>query len=1768
MSYHLRIEEAEKYENNIRHFENLHLISEKYEPIRLEFEQRGFEFYCNGKVCGLTNYDYHFTRTIDYKTEDVERIIELATNCNHREFSSSSPSMILHQISVLTLVELLDGKKSIEEFYRERRNDLLWISSEGESVIVEVTGENFKKRFDKMKSQFNDEVYYCVFNKYVLNPIVNDYDDLIKMSKDNDKAESTYIYDKIIKQSDSLNLSPFYSEKLIKFFLRTPDIHVRAANLAYSDYIKDNFKRDEDRESEFDYQDYVKETCKRLVTKLEERMPELKKEYDFYSVPVQISKDNREDKEDENMPLLDEEAGNLYYEDYNVTESENKLYNLTNTCSVHQKTFEDNQSYAMNKRMRENATKSHLIGLSNRYISLTRVLNAINRLCFRQYGTSIFNYDGKKRRLSKKIKPCFDIHKGKNFEFTMMRLSNCSNERLRIDPDHFKLMNSYNVPKHIIDFYTDSRDIYELRFKRRIAIAATLVYKPNKPFRVNHWHTSELYADCIILGSLFKKDSGILYVSYFYKDTLYKTQKWRLPDVENYIISNERALALTISISNLQSTTNQSKYNMLTMYYRLLNENSWGISKFLKPYRYFSSGIAMGSSRIHNQINKILKVTEPYMLNKLSIRFLILCLKDSPFIINRTPAFSLDFKNIGYECFLMNLCPARTYGSKRHLINIMRDLDSEIELYNSSEDLVKSIFDDFENIISKRRKFKDLRSRYYEHLKIVNNISTLTDGRFTFSPLSLLIVKRDLDNMKLRPELSEVPSINKLSTARGSTSNISFEPMMAMETIHELCNSLNSMSTSRLACKLISRAPVDLTMRMFDKDQVGGDREISILNAGFRVCQSVSESFFRNLGYQTGIDLLADKYKTLNYTKTISEALESDHCRLLTIDQTRWGPNFNTLTFGLLGLMTSSISNEYYLPSLICLISEFKVFEYPVLEPDMSGKHDISFSLPGRVGRSHMGQGIFHYASSFYHSLSLSAMRRHYYNLKCLKPSELVIRNYCTSDDASIISFVPRIIESNESREDIHRSTSDMYSFMEYSVKYFGIKTNESKNIDSQTTIEFNSMYFSKLGIGSNDLKFLYSLIDSSTTGNIYRDSHSPFITFDRAINSGCNLTNSLIISSCVSLIRIRQWKCRGNVVDLPNHELIQSGIDILQPASIEKIDDLKFDTSLNFKRRERLRKQIDSKTQGYLMSKIIAEVSVEMMLKSRVSDKHRSLLTHSQLKNILLAPRSNFRKIWHSAITISKEVFMREIFKSNQFMSLIKSPDQTMSVTMYKKSWTTNSLFTFKILKQRSKSDFDPISLTVSMYDQQKWINNLRDENEIILHLYRKRGRYNLSEEFRNEHKSLSLESMIRKFMNLNDEIQLSSPNVIQMIYNPDRKEIEYTRQIRTWPIMISTHRRVIDLKCIDSKSDIKTNIYYINTAGIQIDYLNYEVHKGSFNTRVPDLALPLPQASLTIRSFSVEDLDISIEVLRAICEKENEFRKKRKDIPYLIMKRRVKDEAIKDSVSQFTADISESTFLKYKYDKIDKDEYVCIRLPESCACLASYYTLKQTFILSALVKMRDVGAVIFKDLDTIINGVEPITSFNHGLIGEIEWLIQNKMTKLQIDGNYYMKKKGVLHDLYEKVFEKEEYYYHPFYFLLGLSGLNYISFSRRGKLIDKFKLKELLDANSLVEEYGEGDNEIFKIPETEVHRMEDSDISFEKDDNEDSSDNNSGLSEIGNFLDNLIENENFDIENYTSTIKELQGEFEPYIPKSDTSGDSSYSDDSNTDESYSSGY
>ena len=74
---------------------------------------------------------------------------------------------------------------------------------------------------------------------------------------------------------------------------------------------------------------------------------------------------------------------------------------------------------------------------------------------------------------------------------------------------------------------------------------------------------------------------------------------------------------------------------------------------------------------------------------------------------------------------------------------------------------------------------------------------------------------------------------------------------------------------------------LDLVVRMIDKDQVGGDRKISILSNQFRLIQSFTEILFIKFNENIRSEYLDDRSKYPNMMRMMEIAMKSNSSFLL-----------------------------------------------------------------------------------------------------------------------------------------------------------------------------------------------------------------------------------------------------------------------------------------------------------------------------------------------------------------------------------------------------------------------------------------------------------------------------------------------------------------------------------------------------------------------------------------------------------------------------------------------------------------------------------------------------------------------------------------------------------------------------------------------------------------------------------------------------------------------------------------------------------------------
>ena len=156
----------------------------------------------------------------------------------------------------------------------------------------------------------------------------------------------------------------------------------------------------------------------------------------------------------------------------------------------------------------------------------------------------------------------------------------------------------------------------------------------------------------------------------------------------------------------------------------------------------------------------------------------------------------------------MNICPSETYGKAAHLTRAVQELIDEISLEMSHENEIRSVIQHFEEILRTDDSLEDL---YYEHFKLQEKLSEMTDGRFTFSPASIVMVQPVLKDMVKSAMLSNsVPELHSLMTSKGSFDSFSGQSVMAALSIERLMCEYRSETLASLSC-ISSRKEACLT---------------------------------------------------------------------------------------------------------------------------------------------------------------------------------------------------------------------------------------------------------------------------------------------------------------------------------------------------------------------------------------------------------------------------------------------------------------------------------------------------------------------------------------------------------------------------------------------------------------------------------------------------------------------------------------------------------------------------------------------------------------------------------------------------------------------------------------------------------------------------------------------------------------------------------------------------------------------------------------------
>lgn len=1332
-----------------------------------------------------------------YNTK-MSKLLELASGSMSKETASSAPSMVLHQLASIMLCTSSINDCQFESSNYANKPDLVINLGHGKTVFIDITSTSHVKKLNSYHSNFilslnKTAILWSVIDyvfcrdKLTIKP-ASFLHKLCSFSSINDLNSWDFLQSCINKQKEKVDDPQLYSPAVMEYITRTPDNVLsrdcRVAKQAFKRYI-DTLKVKEEIPTFTWETAYSFKPFSWLGFQLGQ--PSVEASFETGEPPRLLVSDDKLVINTENQSLPGDRSFFSVTKNSPMQMDYRSYQALISYVRLPDKVHDDDLHY-YNRILRDqapNRRKNYFRELAPGKLKRENPTDPDSDFVIKgeKSLTNLYRIQPNKPTKFKVPETISEIH---NYLYTDLKTS--------IDPIDEAIISECQPDPVYIKYLTKSKVYQILNLFRKASEALSYSAKDNTFFEIQHSQTS-MSLNIYVSGSPTQTDKGIAYVSLINEGSLIKTWLWRSADIKDYKVACSRMITTTMTAWKMIQDPKRQLY-MLTLYSLLLLENSWGMSKVLKPYRYLVTGLSYGSPMTHltkKKFEESISDNRAMCKNKKSFSYMSAILNDD-MSESGTPMFGLNTENMGFEAFLMNLCPSTTYGKRRHQVNMLLEIVEEIEMAEKSHSKVLEAQDEFVKLIQIVSSDPDIRNSdmmenlFFSYLISHVKRSETLSGRFTFTPYCLLLIYPEIKKICNSCNFQgTAPPIRELMTMKASFDPIDFRNCSALESISKLCQKENLTTTSSIAINLLNRC-IDLTFRMFDKDQLGGDREISIMSSEFRILQSITESFAKKMGYETGIDMLDNGQKVSLLSDAQNQANKFGGIRQ-TIDQTRWGPNFNTVTFGYMFMFFSRFTTEAFFPVYTCIMSEHKVFQM-LPHPELSKFQKTGTTLPGLKGQYHMGQGIFHYSSSLYHSLVhgfLSKIKSEKISKKGSGVNDTVVavRSFVTSDDVAIINYYytkPGKTQADENglallRDHVMKLSKTYDSY----IQIFGIKTSTYKNLVSDQSFEFNSIFLNKDSVGSNSLKFLYSLVDPFTSGDEKRDMRKIFDSYVDALNSGLSPEEAKIICLCNLKIRLLQWGYNSEtiltLIDLYSDNerdcvFKESGenysLPILctsQTVTRDPDNDICCDNVLPYKKYKEHKYSMNKYREMLAIEQLKIQADVKRDTLSRAKKRrlgsNRGLVLTKEKRRSSKIRLPVFNKL--SALTISGPAYLAMVIRHRSESSMLNLSDGYV-LRPSSNQKTLEQGFSIKKYKTSDSCLITSLDLLYSSYERQPFINNNSSDLEILLHIGRNHKRLKLI-----NNKDLDQWSFTERLLYFDEVISnaKTSGNACQLVYS-----------------------------------------------------------------------------------------------------------------------------------------------------------------------------------------------------------------------------------------------------------------------------------------------------------------------------------------------------------------------------------------------------------------
>lgn len=285
------------------------------------------------------------------------------------------------------------------------------------------------------------------------------------------------------------------------------------------------------------------------------------------------------------------------------------------------------------------------------------------------------------------------------------------------------------------------------------------------------------------------------------------------------------------------------------------------------------------------------------------------------------------------------------------------------------------------------------------------------------------------------------------------------------------------------------KGDINIMIQIFRKNQIGGTREILILDIASRMMINYVESISRYICEQDDREMLTKgKSKLTKMRDNYLEILAETQCNNLVCenaDMTTWAQMF--MPFQFIFMFTpfaAEMGDSFNYASYLLACHQNKRIEYPRELILQWLKHDkphddaslefyrqkfINDRVPFMVNESNMGQGILHFTSSYLHlcliSLRDELMSRVIQRFKNFP--RFSVKTQVSSDDRLTMRGLPKLSLAKTRAVVMLNSACSRVSDI-----VFGVKKSPHKTSDGPNLHEFNSAFASSFSTYSPLIKF------------------------------------------------------------------------------------------------------------------------------------------------------------------------------------------------------------------------------------------------------------------------------------------------------------------------------------------------------------------------------------------------------------------------------------------------------------------------------------------------------------------------------------------------------------------------------------------------------------------------------------------------------------------------------------------------------------------------